>query len=115
MNIFLLFLAYELYWGLITFKFYTAAGRKAWEAFIPFYRIFVLIKIAKKPWWWFILMLIPMVSTIMTIVVVYEFLHVFGFRKTWQTAAVVLTLGLYLGYLSYSEKLDYNLKYSILN
>mgnify|MGYP000869990332 FL=1 len=107
MNIFLLFLAYELYWGLITFKFYTAAGRKAWEAFIPFYRIFVLIKIAKKPWWWFILMLIPMVSTIMTIVVVYEFLHVFGFRKTWQTAAVVLTLGLYLGYLSYSEKLDY--------
>ena len=107
MNIFLLFLAYELYWGLITFKFYVAAGRKAWEAFIPFYRIFVLVKIAKKPWWWLILMLIPAVSTIMTIVIIYEFLHVFGYRKVWQTLAVIFTLGLYLGYISFTDDLDY--------
>ena len=40
----------------------------------------------------------------MTIVVIYEFLHVFGFRKTWQTAAVILTFGVYLGYLNYTDK-----------
>ncbi|MCT4623211.1 MAG: signal peptidase I [Schleiferiaceae bacterium] len=107
MELILIYLGIEIYWGLLTYKFYEAAGRKAWEAFVPIYRIFVMIKIAKKPWWWFILMLIPAVGTIMTIVIIYEFLHVFGFRKTSNTAIAVLTLGLYIGYLGQTEKLNY--------
>jgi signal peptidase I len=91
----------------MSWKFFTAAGRQQWEAFIPFYNMYVMLKIADRPWWWLILMLVPVVGIVMTVVLVYEFLHVFGHRKTWQTLAVMLTAGLYLGYLNYSEPIKY--------
>jgi signal peptidase I len=43
----------------------------------------------------------------MGIIMIYELLHVFKFRKTWQTAAVMASAGLYLGYLNYNETLKY--------
>lgn len=100
-------LAQSIWWGIMSFKFFTAAGRNAWEAFVPFYNMWVMLKIADRPWWWLILIVMPVVGIVMTIVLVYEFLHVFGQRKTWQTAAVMLSFGLYLGYLNFSEPIKY--------
>jgi signal peptidase I len=100
-------LAQSIWWGLMSWKFFVVAGRKQWEAFVPFYNMYVMLKIADRPWWWLILILMPVVGIVMTIVLVYEFLHVFGHRKTWQTAAVMLTVGLYMGYLNYSEPIKY--------
>ena len=42
-----------------TWKLYTKAGRKAWEAIIPIYNAVVLTKIINRPWWWVILLFIP--------------------------------------------------------
>ena len=97
----------NIYWGAISWKFYTAAERKAWEAFVPFYNLWVLVKISEKPWWWFILFLIPVVGTVMTVIIIYELLHVYGFRKASSTFLVIITLGLYLGYLNYTEQLKH--------
>lgn len=100
-------LAQSMWWGLMSWKFFVAGGRKQWEAFIPFYNMYVMLQIANRPWWWLILLLMPVVGIVMTLVLVYEFLHVFGYRKTWQTAAVMLTLGVYLGILNYTEKITF--------
>ena len=100
-------LVQALWFGAISWKFYVAADRKAWEAFIPVYNTFVLVKIAKRPTYWVILYCIPVVGVVMGIIMIYELLHVFKFRKTWQTAAVMGTLGGYLAFLNYSEKLKY--------
>lgn len=106
---FIVFVIIQALWfGAISWKFYTAAGRKSWEAFVPIYNTYVLVKIAERPVYWVILYCIPVVGVVMGIIMMYEFLHVFRFRKTWQTAAVMGTLGLYLGYLNYTEPLKYH-------
>jgi signal peptidase I len=105
---YLIFLLIQsIWWGVVSWKFFVAAGRPIWEAFVPFYNIYVMIKIAERPWWWLILIVLPVVGIVMTIVLVYEFLHVFGHRKTWQTAAVMLTFGIYQGFLNYFEPVKY--------
>ena len=45
-------------------KIYEKAGREGWEALVPFYNVYVLLEIVKKPWWWLLLMMIPYVGAI---------------------------------------------------
>lgn len=89
--------------GLIFWKGYVKAGRKAWEAFVPFYNIVILLKIIKRPLWWAILLFIPVIGNIMAIVFVYEWLHVFGYRKKRHTLFAFVTGFLYLAYVNYSS------------
>lgn len=96
-----------LWFGAISWKFYVAADRKAWQAFVPVYNTFVLLRIAQRPTYWVLLYCIPVVGPVIGIVMIYELLHVFKFRKTWQTALVVGTFGIYLAYLNYYERLKY--------
>ena len=85
-------LVQALWFGVISWKFYVAAERKAWEAFVPVYNTYVLVKIANRPKYWVLLYCIPVVGVVMGIIMIYELLHVFKFRKTWQTAAVMGSL-----------------------
>ena len=103
----LLFLGLEVYAGLITFNFYQAAGRQKWEAFIPIYRTVVLLKIIERPWWWTILYYLPVVGNVMALVMIFELLHVTNYRQLKHTVFTVLTLGLYMAYLNFSQKLEY--------
>ena len=45
-------LVQALWFGAVSWKFYVAAERKAWEAFIPVYNTYVLVKIADRPTYW---------------------------------------------------------------
>lgn len=103
-----LFIGLAIYRGLISWKFYVAAGRKAWEAFIPFYNVWVLLTITKRPKWWILIYYVPVVDNVMAIILTYELLHVFKFREIKYTVFTVLTLGLYLAYLNYQEPLKYH-------
>ena len=38
-------------------KMYQKAGRKGWEAIVPFYSSWVLVEIAGLNWWWFLLLI----------------------------------------------------------
>lgn len=48
-------------------KIYTKAGQPGWAAIIPFYNIYILLKIVGKPGWWLILMIIPVVGIVFSI------------------------------------------------
>ncbi|MGJ8667039.1 MAG: signal peptidase I [Patiriisocius sp.] len=90
-----------------TWKLYVAAGRKAWEAAVPVYNAVVLMKIINRPWWWTILLFVPIVNLIMFPVVWVETIRSFGRNSTTDTALVILTLGLYIYYINYTQKLNY--------
>ncbi len=107
MNLLIIFLAIEIISGILTFNFYKTAGRQAWEAFVPFYRVVVLLKIIERPWWWVILCYLPVVGNVMAVVVVFEMLHVFNYRKLYHTFLAIATLGLYVGYLNFTAKLEF--------
>lgn len=103
-------LAIQLLSFLFTVRFYMAAGRQWWEAAIPIYKTYVLLKLIDRPVWWLPLFLIPVINNVMAIIAAYELLHKFGFRKTYHSVITVLTFGVYMGYLGFTQKLVYGKK-----
>ena len=90
-----------------TWRLYQKAGRKAWEAAIPFYNAVVLMKIIKRPWWWVILLFIPIVNLIMFPVIWVETIRSFGRTSTADTILVLITLGFYIYYVNYVSDVKY--------
>lgn len=53
-------------------KMFEKAGQPGWGCIIPIYNLYLLTKIAEKPWWWIIMFIIPLVNIIFTIMLYYE-------------------------------------------
>jgi signal peptidase I len=104
----LLFLAINLIHFAGTWKLYKKAGYSPSSALIPFYNVFVLMKIIKRPNWWTLLFFIPIVNNVMVIVAWVDLLKYFGKTEKKDQILSVATLGLYLAYLSYTEDLKYH-------
>jgi len=90
-----------------TWKLYTLAGRKAWEAAIPVYNAVVLMKIINRPGWWTVLLFIPIVNQIMFPVVWVETIRSFGRNNAKDTFLVLITFGLYIFYINYAQDVKY--------
>ena len=73
-----------LYLGIIVlvivgvWKVFVKAGQPGWACLIPFYNLYILLKIAGKPAWWMILFFIPLVNIVMAILLYIEVAKVFG-------------------------------------
>jgi signal peptidase I len=104
---FIFFLVIQLVHGLSTWKIYIKAGRKAWESFAPVYNAVVLMQIINRPKWWTILLFIPIINLIMFPVLWVETSRSFGKNKYIDTALAVLTFGLYITYLNYTQNLKH--------
>ena len=85
-----------------TWKLYKSAGFQAWQAAVPIYNAFILMKIIKRPAWWVILLFIPTINLILFGVIWVETLRSFGKNSAKDTALVLLTFGLYIFTLNYS-------------
>jgi len=90
-----------------TWKLYIKAGRQAWEAAVPVYNAVVLMKIINRPWWWTILLFIPIVNLIMFPVIWTETLRSFGKNSTTDTVLGILTFGLYIYYVNYTQDVNH--------
>ncbi len=86
-----------------TWKLYTIAGRKAWEALIPVYNAIVLMKIINRSKWWVFLLFVPIVNLIMFPVIWVETLRSFGRNTTKDTFLGIITLGFYIYYINYTQ------------
>lgn len=86
-----------------TWKLYKAAGFQAWQAAVPVYNAFILMKIIKRPTWWVILLFIPTINLILFGVIWVETLRSFGKNSMKDTALVLLTFGLYIYTINYSN------------
>jgi signal peptidase I len=100
---FLFFLIVQVIHFAGTWKLYQKAGRQAWEAAVPVYNAVVLMKIINRPWWWTILLFIPIVNLIMFPVVWVETLRSFGRNSATDTFLVLVTFGLYIYYINYTQ------------
>ncbi len=57
---------------------FVKAGKPGWGAIIPFYNMYLIIKIAGRPGWWLILMFIPFVNFVIYIIVCIDVAKNFG-------------------------------------
>ena len=84
-------------------KVFAKAGRQSWEAFVPFYGLFVLNKIIEKPIWWFLLMFFPFINVFVYMLMLVELAKGFNKNKLWeQFVAVVFPFG-YFPFLGFSN------------
>ena len=104
---FVFFLLVQIVHFLGTWKLYEAAGRKRWEAAIPVYNAIILMKIIGRPTWWTILLFIPIINLIIFPVIWIETLRAFGKRSGLDTFLGIITLGIYIYYVNYTQKLEY--------
>jgi signal peptidase I len=104
--VFILFV--QVLHGICTWKLYIAAGRKAWEAFVPVYNGIVLMQIINRPKWWIFLLFIPIINLLLFAAIWVETLRTFGKKSTLDMILGVATLGLYVGYVNYTQQVTYH-------
>jgi hypothetical protein len=78
-------------------RVFQKANQPGWAAIIPFYNIYVMVKIAGRPGWWVILYLIPLVNVITHLVVAIDTAKAFG--KSGTFGFFGLWLFSFIGYL----------------
>lgn len=90
-----------------TWKLYSKAGRKPWEAIVPVYNAIVLMKIINRPTWWIILLFIPVINLLMFPIVWIETARSYGKNSNIDSVLAVATLGFYNYYLNYVANVTY--------
>ncbi len=80
------------------------AGRKGWETLVPFYNLYIFLKIIKKPLWWYLFLLFPFINVFMYMLMLVEMAKCFGkFGLGQQFLAVVFPV-FYFPYLAVRKK-----------
>ena len=59
-------------------KIFEKAGKPGWAAIVPFYNMYVMIKITGRPGWWFLLMFIPLVNIVISFIISLDIARCFG-------------------------------------
>lgn len=70
--------ALNLFMVIAWWKVCSKAGQPGWSVFIPVYNLYVMLKVADKPWWWLLLMLIPGVNIVVSILLPVGIARAFG-------------------------------------
>ena len=100
----LFFLSYNLLIFIGSQRLFKLAGVDSWKSLIPIYNIVKHLEIINRPKWWVILVFIPVINLLMIPVIWVEFIKRFNHNSKLDRVLVILTLGLYLFYVSYVSK-----------
>ena len=100
----LFFLSYNLLIFVGSQRLFKLAGVDSWKSLIPIYNIVKHLEIINRPKWWVILVFIPVINLLMIPVIWVEFIKRFNHNSKLDRVLVIITLGLYLFYVSYVSK-----------
>ena len=99
-----------------SYRLFNLAGVESWKALIPFYNIIKHLDIINRPRWWIILVFIPVINLLMIPVIWVEYIKTFNHNSKIDRILVIVTLGLYIYYISYvSNKKKYISQISFSN
>ncbi len=75
---------------------------KDWMAWVPIVNIYLMIKMAGKPWWWLLLLFIPFVNFIVLIMLWMNLVKRFGQSEWLGILAIFSPVGLiFLGFMAW--------------
>ncbi len=69
-------------------RIFQKANHAWWEAIIPIYSTYILIKITGKPGWWILLLLVPIVNIVIYIIITHQLSIKFG-HGGWFTVGLL--------------------------
>ncbi|MCB9840580.1 MAG: signal peptidase I [Phycisphaeraceae bacterium] len=71
-------------------KMFVKAGHPGWAAIVPIYNIYILTKVAGRPWWWLLLLFIPIVSLVIAIILMLDIAKAFGKSVLFAVGLILL-------------------------
>ena len=77
-------------------KMFEKAGQPGWAILIPFYNLYVMLKMVGRPGWWLLLYFIPLVNFVIAIIVAIDLAKSFG-----QSAVFGIFLLFFLAFIGY--------------
>lgn len=88
-------------------RIFEKAGQPWWVTVIPFYNLYIWLRIIQKPLWWYIFLIIPFINVFMLMLMIVELVK--GFKKyaLWEQGFAVIFPFIYLPVLGYSVKEKY--------
>jgi signal peptidase I len=88
-------------------KLFEKAGQAGWQAIIPFYNAYVMIKLSGKPLWWLLLLLLPGINILIWIGIMVDFLKSFGKFSLRSEAAGIILPFIYLPKWGFDKETKY--------
>ena len=88
-------------------KIFEKAGEEKWRGYIPFYNLFYMIRIMKKPWWWIFFLIVPGVNFLMLIAMNLELARVFGRFSAGDTLMAIFLPWVMLPKLAMDNSITY--------
>ncbi len=88
---------------IFAWKVFEKAGRKGWETLIPYYNLYILLLIIKKPKWWMALLFFPFLNVFMFMLILVEIVKCFNKFSLWEQFLGVVFPFIYLPYLGAKE------------
>ena len=76
----------------IMWKVFTKAGKPGWAALVPFYNMYVMIKIAGLSGWWLIALFVPFLSIVAIVLVIHRLSRAFGHGVGFTLGLIFLPL-----------------------
>ncbi len=92
---------------IFAWQLFEKSGVAGWKTLIPFYNLFVFLKIIKKNYWWYILILVPFINVFVYMLMIVELLKCFNKFSLWEQALGVIFPIFYLPYLGFSPEIKY--------
>ncbi len=88
-------------------KIFIKAGYRGWEAVVPFYNIYIWLRVIGKPLWWYLFILVPFINVFTLLLMVVETLKCFRKDGMGIQALGVLFPFIILPWLGFSDKQNY--------
>ncbi len=92
---------------LFAWRLFSLSGFKAWYALIPFFNLYIMLKIIRKPLWWYAFLIIPFINVFVYMLMLVELVKYFGKTKLWEQLLAVLFPYVYLPVISSDKQLAY--------
>jgi hypothetical protein len=83
-------------------KVFTKAGRPGWAIIIPFYNLYLILKMVGRPGWWLILFFIPLVNLVVAIMTYLDLARSFG-RGTGFGIGLILLSPIFIPILGFGS------------
>ena len=105
LNIIILLILIGYHIGL--WKLFIKAGRPGWEALIPVYSFYIMLKLSGRPIWWLLLYFIQVINVIVWISILIDFAKSYGKFGFGEHVASILIPFIAFPYWGFDKKTSY--------
>lgn len=88
-------------------QLFVKAGQKGYFTLIPFYNLYVLLQIIRKPIWWYIFLLIPFINVFVIMLMLVELVKCYGKEHIWEHFVAVIAPFVFLPMIGLDKNAHY--------